>query len=83
MQVNFSYHNFKQSSYGVLIWCEHDRIIALIEADCKVMPEELAFVRTLIREKVASGELSLDYCLVNLSEKLEYIKSKKLRTHYK
>lgn len=49
------------SADGVLTKAERDRISAAIHADKKVTVEELNLVRTLLREKVDSGELTMDY----------------------
>ncbi len=46
---------------GVLTRDERDSISAALYADRKVTPQELDLVRTLIREKITSGELTLDY----------------------
>ncbi len=46
---------------GIITRGERDRIAATMRADGKVTPEELGLVRTLIQEKVAKGELHLDY----------------------
>lgn len=46
---------------GVITRAERDRIAAAMRADGKVTLEELTLVRTLIQEKVASGELVYDY----------------------
>lgn len=46
---------------GVLTREERDRIVALMAADSKITPQELDLVRTLIREKAATGEVVLDY----------------------
>lgn len=46
---------------GVLTREERDRIVALMAADAKITPQELDLVRTLIREKAATGEVVLDY----------------------
>jgi uncharacterized membrane protein YebE (DUF533 family) len=46
---------------GVITKAERDRISAAMRADGKVTYAELMLVRTLIQEKVAKGELSLDY----------------------
>ena len=49
------------SSDGVITKAERDRIATAMRSDGKVTYEELDLVRTLIHEKVASGELALDY----------------------
>jgi uncharacterized membrane protein YebE (DUF533 family) len=49
------------SSDGVISKAERDRITTVMRTDGKVTYEELDLVRTLIHEKVASGELALDY----------------------
>ena len=46
---------------GVMTKGERDRIAAVMGADGKVTCQELDLVRTLIHEKVATGELVLDY----------------------
>ncbi len=46
---------------GVLTRAERDQISAAIHADKKVTVEELNLVRTLLREKIESGELTMDY----------------------
>lgn len=40
---------------------ERDRITALMRRDHKIVPHELALIRTLISDKVESGELTLNY----------------------
>jgi uncharacterized membrane protein YebE (DUF533 family) len=46
---------------GVITGYERDRIAYAMGKDGKVTVEELALARTLIHEKVANGELRLDY----------------------
>jgi uncharacterized membrane protein YebE (DUF533 family) len=46
---------------GVITKGERDRIAAAMQTDGKVTCQELDLVRTLIQEKVATGELALDY----------------------
>ncbi len=46
---------------GVITRGERDQIAAAIRTDGKVTFEELALIRTLVHEKVASGELVLGY----------------------
>lgn len=46
---------------GVITKGERDRIATAMRADGKVTHAELMLVRTLIQEKVAKGELALDY----------------------
>lgn len=51
----------KASADGIITRGERDRITATMREDGKVTAEELGLVRTLIQEKVAKGELHLDY----------------------
>jgi uncharacterized membrane protein YebE (DUF533 family) len=51
----------KATADGVLTRYERDRISAAMRADGKVTVEELELARTLMQEKVAKGELQLDY----------------------
>lgn len=46
---------------GKLSEAELQRIKAVINADRKVLIEELELVRTLIQEKIRAGELSMDW----------------------
>jgi hypothetical protein len=46
---------------GVITKAERDNINAIMWADKKVTPQELDLLRTMIREKVAAGDLILDY----------------------
>ncbi len=46
---------------NVLTRDERDTIAAAMYSDRKVTPQELELMRILIQEKVASGELTLDY----------------------
>lgn len=46
---------------GVLTKGERERIAAAMRADGKITCEELTLVQTLVHEKVAKGELVLDY----------------------
>ncbi|MGJ3254347.1 MAG: hypothetical protein ACFE0J_24915 [Elainellaceae cyanobacterium] len=46
---------------GVISKSERENISAIIYRDKKVSPQELDLVRQLINQKVASGELTLDY----------------------
>jgi replication initiation and membrane attachment protein DnaB len=60
------FEKFKQvieraTADGVITRGERDQIAAAMRADGKVTIEELALIRTLIQEKVASGELVLGY----------------------
>ncbi|MBE9140732.1 hypothetical protein IQ254_26615 [Nodosilinea sp. LEGE 07088] len=45
---------------GVLTQAERDAIIAAMRADGKVTYEELALVRQLVSDKVATGELKAE-----------------------
>ncbi|MGJ3245090.1 MAG: hypothetical protein ACFE0I_03330 [Elainellaceae cyanobacterium] len=49
------------SADGVISKSERETISAIIYRDKKVSPQELDLVRQLINQKVASGELTLDY----------------------
>ncbi|WP_416668504.1 hypothetical protein [Egbenema bharatensis] len=49
------------SADGVITRAERDQISAALRADGKVTYEELSLVRTLVQEKVAQGELTLNY----------------------
>lgn len=51
----------KASADGVITKGERDRVAVAMRSDGKVTCEELNLVRTLIHEKVAKGELVLDY----------------------
>lgn len=51
----------KVSADGIITKGERDRISATMRADGKVTPEELELVKTLINQKVRTGELTLDY----------------------
>lgn len=51
----------KASADGIITLGERERIATVIRADGKILREELELVRTLINEKVAKGELTLDY----------------------
>ncbi|MBF2048179.1 MAG: hypothetical protein EDM05_046345 [Leptolyngbya sp. IPPAS B-1204] len=46
---------------GVITRAERDQISAAIRANGKVTVAELELVRTLLRDKVERGELTLDY----------------------
>ncbi|NEO32306.1 MAG: hypothetical protein F6K36_18110 [Symploca sp. SIO3C6] len=46
---------------GVITRGERETITAAMYADNKVTVQELAMIRTLIQEKVATGEIKLDY----------------------
>ncbi len=46
---------------GVITRGERDRIYHAIWADGKVTSQELGLLRTMIRERVNTGELHLDY----------------------
>ncbi|MCU0526055.1 MAG: hypothetical protein MUF72_14635 [Elainella sp. Prado103] len=46
---------------GILTKAEREQIVTAIRADGQVTYEELIFVQTFLREKVAKGELILDY----------------------
>lgn len=49
------------SADGILTKGERERVATAMQADGKVTYEELRLVKTLIHEKVANGELVLDY----------------------
>lgn len=49
------------SADGIITQGERDRIASAMRSDGKVTYAELTLVRTLIQEKVAQGELALDY----------------------
>lgn len=51
----------KATTDGIITKGERDRISATMRADGKVTPEELELVKTLINQKVRTGELTLDY----------------------
>lgn len=46
---------------GVLTGEERNHILALMMADHKITPQELQLLHTMIREKVACGELDTDF----------------------
>lgn len=46
---------------GVVTQYERDRIFQQVWADGKPTFEELELIRTMVSEKVASGELRMDY----------------------
>jgi uncharacterized membrane protein YebE (DUF533 family) len=49
------------SADGIITLGERERVAAAMRSDGKILREELELVRTLINEKVAKGELTLDY----------------------
>lgn len=51
----------KATEDGIITKGERERVAAAMRADGKILREELELVRTLINEKVAKGELTLDY----------------------
>ncbi|MCU0537414.1 MAG: hypothetical protein MUD14_26295 [Hydrococcus sp. Prado102] len=46
---------------GILTRYERDRIAYIMRADGKITYEKFELLRTLMHEKIASGELRLDY----------------------
>ena len=51
----------RSTADGVLTKGERETISAAIYADKKVTRQEMEILRTLIQEKVATGEIKLDY----------------------
>lgn len=46
---------------GVFTKGERDRVSALLSSQHNVLVEELTLIREMVRDKAASGELTLDY----------------------